>query len=497
MIYLKYVVFFAGFLLCFAVAFPGAAQQRKDKAPVRKPYNVLFIAVDDLRTELGCYGQSHILSPNIDKLASRGLLFNRAYCQQALCSPSRTSLLTGLRPDSTKVTNLTTHFRKTVPDVVTLPQYFRQNGYNTLAMGKIFHNGLDDSLSWSQPSWRPKSASDKYVKQESLAFVKNKERTPVYESADVPDSAYLDGKVADHAVAVLKTLQNNQQPFFMAVGFSKPHLPFSAPKKYWDLYNPEEIKLAPNPFYPKNMPPIAANNFGEMKASYSVPRDVIPDTLARKLRHGYYACVSYMDAQVGKLLAELERLNLSENTIIVFWGDHGFKLGEHNDWGKHTNFELDTRVPLLVSYPDMTQKGKTTKGLVELIDIYPSLCELAGLAVPKTLQGVSFVPLLENPGRTWKDAAFSQHTREFYKRDVYPQRDVMGYSVRTDQYRFTRWQTGPVGNPREVIAIELYDHQNDPDENENLAGKAAFSAIVKQLTTMLNQGGSKMSVKKI
>lgn len=494
---LKDLIFSVSCLLCMVVNLTAAAQQKKESVTGKKPLNVLFIAVDDLRTELGCYGQSHIISPNIDKLASQAMLFNRAYCQQALCSPSRTSLLTGLRPDSTRVTNLTTHFRKTIPDVVTLPQYFRQHGYNTFSMGKIFHNGLDDTLSWTQTTWWPKPRGEKYVSPESLEFVRKKERTPVYELADVPDNAYQDGKIADHALEVLQTLKNNQQPFFMAVGFSKPHLPFSAPKKYWDLYDPEKIKLAQNPFHPENMPAIATNNFGEMKASYSVPKDAIPDTLARKLRHGYYACVSYTDAQVGKLLSELERLGLRENTIIIFWGDHGFKLGEHKDWGKHTNFELDTRVPLLVSYPGMKQKGKTTNGLVELIDIYPSLCQLAGLPVPNTLQGVSFVPLLENPGKAGKSAAFSQHTRESYKRDIYPNRDVMGYSVRTPQYRFTRWQTGPVGNPRDVIAIELYDHQNDPEENVNLAGKPAFAAIIKKLTLVLNQSGTHALAKKI
>ncbi len=204
-----------------------------------------------------------------------------------------------------------------------------------------------------------------------------------------------------------------------------------------------------------------------------------------------------MDAQVGKLLIELEHLGLRKNTIIILWGDHGFKLGEHKDWGKHTNFELDTRVPLLVSYPGMKQKGKITNGLVELIDVYPSLCELAGLPVPNTLQGISFVPLLESPDKSWKKTAFSQHTRESYKKDLYPKGGVMGYSVRTPQYRFTRWQTGPVGNPKEVIALELYDHQKDPNENVNLAGKPAFAAIVKQLILVLNQGGKEVMLKKI
>lgn len=493
---LKCLLFSACYLFCFVAFVPLAAQPKAAVTLGKKPLNVLIIAVDDLRPELGCYGQSSIISPNIDKLASQAMLFNRAYCQQALCSPSRTSLLTGLRPDVTRVTDLTTHFRKTIPQAVTLPQYFKQNGYHALSMGKIFHNGLDDSLSWSEPSWWPRPRPDNYVNKESMALLKTKQRVPVYESADVPDNTYLDGMMADHALEVLKTLKNNQKPFFMAVGFSKPHLPFVAPKKYWDLYKSEDIKLADNPFYPENMPQIAANNFGEMKASYIVPADVIPDTLARKLRHGYYACVSYTDAQVGKILRQLDQLGLRQNTIIVLWGDHGFKLGEHKDWGKHTNFELDTRVPLLVSYPGMKQKGKKTDGLVELIDVYPSLCQLAGLPIPATLQGLSFVPLIENPGRLWKQAAFSQHPREWYKRDIYPKHDVLGYSIRTGQYRFTRWQRGPVNKPEEVIALELYDHQKDDNENVNLAGKPEYAAIVKQLTIMLNKGSTEVLLKK-
>ncbi len=478
------------YVLSCWVALPASAQSQNRLAPGKKPVNVLFIAVDDLRNELGCYGQSHIISPHIDKLAARGMVFERAYCQQAVCSPSRTSLLTGLRPATTKVTDLRTHFRNTIPAAVTLPQYFRQQGYHTFSMGKIFHNGLDDSLSWSEPSWWPASKGERYVKQENRDRVKNKEKGPAYESADAPDNAYLDGKVAEHAVEALKKVQNSRQPFFMAVGFSKPHLPFAAPRKYWDLYDAADIKLADNPDHPRHMPEIALTNSGEMRAAYTIPPGVVGDTLARHLRHGYYACVSFVDAQIGKVLTELQRLGLEENTIVILWGDHGFKLGEYREWGKHTNFELDARVPLLLSYPGMKQPGKKTNGIVELIDVYPSLCELAGLPVPDGLEGRSFVPLLESPEKPWKPAAFSQHTREFYKRDQYPNRDVMGYSVRTDRYRFTRWQRGPAGKPGEVIATELYDYQKGPREKVNLAGDPAYAALVREMTVLLEKGGS-------
>jgi arylsulfatase A-like enzyme len=399
---------------------------RAETAPAGRRMNVLFIAVDDLRNELGCYGVPGIHTPNIDRLAASGTAFDRAYCQQAVCSPSRTSLLTGCRPDTTKVYDLVTHFRKHLPDVVTLPQHFKNHGYFTRSVGKIYHSGLDDERSWSEPpaqAGRPtyflKENRDLVARRTAAAADKkfatpsarsNATKGPAYECADVPDNAYSDGAIADAAIAMLR--QAKDKPFFLAVGFLKPHLPFVAPKKYWDLYRRDEVPVAPNPFAPKDAPKIALTDWGELRAYEDVPRvGSLTNEQARTLKHGYYACVSYMDAQVGRVLAELDRLGLREHTVIVLWGDHGWKLGEHGAWCKHTNFENDTHAPLICRAPGQKAPGRHAKGLVEFVDIYPSLCELAGLPLPSHLEGTSFAPLLNAPEQPWKTAAFSQYPR--------------------------------------------------------------------------------------
>ncbi|MEJ7636887.1 MAG: sulfatase [Singulisphaera sp.] len=328
--------------------------------------NILFVAVDDLRPEFGAYGHAHVKSPNLDRLAARGMVFRRAYCQQAVCSPSRSSLLTGCRPDTTKVWDLETHFRKALPDVVTLPQWFKQNGYFVRGMGKIFHGGYDDPPSWSVP-WIG-SKTQAYALPENLELVregrraaaeagktgkalKRSGRGPAFEAADVPDETFADGNVAGMAIEALRQIKAKEQPFFLAVGFARPHLPFVAPKTYWDLYDPETIDLAPNPFRPRGAPDYALTGGGELRSYHGIPGGHIPDNLARHLKHGYYAAISYMDAQLGKVLDELDRLGLRENTIVVLWGDHGWKLGEHDAWCKHSNVELDTNAPLLVASP--------------------------------------------------------------------------------------------------------------------------------------------------
>ncbi len=341
-----------------------------------KRLNVLFIAVDDLRTELGCYGVKGIQSPRIDQLAARGTVFERAYCQQAVCSPSRTSLLTGCRPDTTKVYDLQTHFRTTIPDVVTLPQQFKQHGYVTRGLGKIFHGGLDDRPSWSQPP--PRVGRPMYALPENKAIVAHRKaavagqkfdtpsaaynaRTgPAYECAEVPDDTYSDGVIADRAISILREVQH--QPFFLAVGFLKPHLPFIAPKKYWDLYQREVIPPALNPFPPRDTPKIALSNWGELRAYSDMPSvGPLTENQARTLKHGYYACVSYVDTQIGRVLDELDSLGLRERTVVILWGDHGWKLGEHAMWCKHTNFENDTRAPLICSMPGQHAAGRRTK----------------------------------------------------------------------------------------------------------------------------------------
>ncbi|NOX56396.1 MAG: sulfatase [Planctomycetes bacterium] len=477
----KRFCFLIGYLLLLVVPLQAAP---------KRP-NVLFFAVDDLRPELGCYGNTRIKSPNIDRLAARSVVFRRAYCQQAVCSPSRTSLLTGLRPDSTKVYDLQTHFRDTVPDVVTLPQHFKNHGYYTVGMGKIYHSGLNDPLSWSEP-WRRPSRVVTYARPENVDLVRKKRREakarglrgkalsraargPAFECADVPDNTYHDGALADMAIQTLRRIKD--RPFFLAVGFIKPHLPFVAPKKYWDLYRPEEMKLADNPFPPKNSPKYALTNWGELRAYDGIPKQgPLSEAIARQLVHGYYAATSYTDAQVGRVLNELDRLGLRENTIVILWGDHGWKLGEHGAWCKHTNFELDTNAPLILHVPGAKANGQTCEALVEFVDIYPTLCEAAGLPLPEHLEGTSMLPLTEQPDQPWKKAAFSQ----------YPRGRVMGYSMRTDRYRFTMWVQRK--DPSVVEAVELYDHQIDPAENVNVAGEADYKPIVERLTRQLRAG---------
>jgi iduronate 2-sulfatase len=447
-------------------------ESRAADAPA-KP-NILFIAVDDLRPELGCYGNPIVNSPNIDRLANNGLVFNRAYCQQAVCSPSRTSLLTGTRPDTAKVWNLSTHFRKALPDVVALPQLFKNKGYFTQAMGKIYHHGLDDPASWSVPTafpHAPHGAEHGPADPDSGAA----KRGPPFRATDGPDNALHDGELADMAVGTLRAIRDKSRPFFLAVGFIKPHLPFLSPKKYWELYDPAKIPLAPNPFLPRGAPAYAIPPGGELHSYDGVPGGRhLPDAYARQLKHGYYAAVSYMDAQVGRVLAELDRLGLRDSTIIVLWGDHGWKLGEHDAWAKHTNAENDTRAPLIVSVPGMTNAGKHTDALVEFVDIYPTLAELAGLPLPKHLEGVSFKPLLNEPQRPWKMAAFSQYPRKVGTKNL------MGYTMRTDRCRFTRWVNR--ADHAKVDAVELYDHQTDPQEDTNIANDPANKVLVETLT---------------
>lgn len=460
--------------------------------------NILFIAVDDLRPEFGAYGAASVQSPNLDRLAKRGVTFNRAYVQQAVCSPSRSSVMTGTRPDTTKVWDLVTHFRTALPDVVTLGQHFKQHGYFVQGMGKIYHPGFDDAATWSVP-WQTPRTGGAYVRPENIALTqRNTEslpadqtgttgtrpapapRGPAFESADVPDTAYQDGRIAELAVTTLRDISRKSEPFFLAVGFAKPHLPFVSPKKYWDLYDPDNIQLAPNKFRPRGAPDYAILPGGELRSYHGIPTGSIPDDLARQLKHGYYAATSYMDAQVGKVLDEIDRLGLRENTIVVLWGDHGWKLGEHDAWCKHSTAENDTNAPLILSVPRMKHAGVRTDALVEFVDIYPTLSALAGLPLPAHLEGKSFKPVLENPRRAWKPAAFSQYPRNPGGRAL------MGYSMRTDRYRFTAWVDR--GDHAKIDAIELYDHQTDPQENVNIAGEPRHAALVAKLTDQWRKG---------
>jgi iduronate 2-sulfatase len=450
--------------------------------------NVLFIAVDDLRPQLGCYGQKQIISPNIDRLASQGMIFERAYCQQAVCGPTRASLLSGVRPDTSKIYNNNTPVRKAMPNVTTLPEHFKNNGYETLSIGKIYHHPSDDRQGWSAEPYRAgtfpegKWKGRGYLTEQAIAqmekyneaYPKMKGRGPAFEAADVPDSAYPDGCNTDYAIQQLNRLKD--KPFFMAMGLYKPHLPFNAPKKYWDMYKSEDIKLADNPFIPKDAPSYATTNWGELRNYYGIPKKgPCSEELARQLIHGYYACITYIDAMIGRLLEELERLRLRDNTVIILWGDHGWKLGEHAGWCKHTNFELDTHVPMIISVPAMKTAGQRTWALTEYVDIYPTLSEICNLPIPKHLEGFSMVPLLKNPKLPWKKAAFSQ----------YPRGKVMGYSMRTKNFRYTEWKKKQTGN---VLARELYDHRKDPKENINVAAQSEYKMDVQRLSRMLKRG---------
>ncbi len=493
---MKYTAFFpviAAVALVAIVTVEGAT--------VVKP-NVLFIAVDDLRPELGCYGADYIHSPNIDRLAREGVLFNRAYCQWAVCMPSRASMLTGLRPDTFK--GNASGWRKIVPDVVTLPQHFKHHGYFTQSYGKIFHgswatayvgSSFQDPISWSAPRWTcsPRyyfseegvriarevfaTSNDKFLQKvkkvpgDREQWTRHFVRGLATEAPDVSDDVPGDGAMTVAALKKLGELKSQRQPFFLAVGFMKPHLPFIAPKRYWDLYDPNKIPPVPQPEPPKGAPAFALTSWGELRAYTDMPkRGPLSAEQTRHLRHGYAACVSYVDALIGRLLNELDSLELRKNTIVILWSDHGFKLGDLGAWCKHTNFELDTRVSLIVSAPGRSA-GAKSDALVELVDIYPTLSDLAGLPKPKGAEGVSFAPVIKDPGTPGEAAAFSQ----------YPRADMMGYSVRTARFRYTEWRKK--GSDHSA-AIELYDYDTE-GEKRNLANEGGYADTIRKLRKLL------------
>ncbi|NJN41511.1 MAG: sulfatase, partial [Flammeovirgaceae bacterium] len=491
-----------------------------NKKEHRRP-NVIFIAIDDLRPELGCYGNEEIITPNFDRLASEGMLFTKAYCQVAVCAPSRASIMTGLRPDSSRVWVLGDSFRKNMPDVVTIPQHFKKFGYHTVSIGKIFHNHMPDSVSFDEPDLRPAEYStpdmvdrdaesfyydDEIKKEHALVREERIKKNPnrarygggwaygrSVEIADAKDDELYDGAQTVLAIEKLKELKDKDEPFFLALGYYRPHLPFVAPKKYWDLYDPEKLSMPSNNYQPKDAPVMAINTPYELTGCYDLEyvkhptiSSLSPDS-ARLLRHGYYASVSYVDALLGKLMDAIKEMKLDDNTIIVVWGDHGWKLGEHNGWSKMTNYEIDIRVPLIVKAPGISPKGKSN-GLVELVDVYSTLCDLAGIDIPTYLQGTSFKPLLENPDREWKSAAFSQFQRR--PRESIDGQNYMGYSMITDRYHYVEWYGWDQTN-KEVLdfaATELYDLQNDPEENTNMANQIDKKELLDQLSKQLKRG---------
>lgn len=449
--------------------------------------NVLLICVDDLKPVLGCYGDKIVKSPNIDKLAQRGVLFEKAFCNQAVCAPSRNALLTGLRSQTLGIYDLATNFRRSVPEAVTLPQHFKSNGYRVEGLGKIFHVGhgnVNDEASWSVPHFSPKTIS--YVLKENnppestreQALFENKKeawklpRGAPTEAADVPDNKYGDGVIADEAIKRLEAAKAKpDEPFFLAVGFLKPHLPFVAPKKYWDLYDPSVFTLPELQKAPEGAPEFAPSSWGELRQYKDMPEQgPVTKEQAIHLIHGYHAATSYMDAQLGRVIEALDANGFAENTIIVLWGDHGWHLGDHGMWCKHTNYEQAARIPVVVAAPGI--QPARTQALIESCDIYPTLAELTGLHAPKQGDGRSFASVLKNPASSIRDHAIH----------VYPRgQGLIGRAIRTQRHRLVEWKKP--GEPADSAIFELYDYEADPAETKNLA--ASQPEVVAKLRKLL------------
>ncbi|XP_052282270.1 iduronate 2-sulfatase-like [Dreissena polymorpha] len=469
--------------------------------------NVLFLVSDDMRPQLGSYEgkdfpapvHPKMHTPNLDALAGKSLLLKRAYVQVALCNPSRTSLLTSRRPDTTHVYTIGPYFRKVGGNFTTLPEYFKINGYASIGMGKVFHpgksSGGDDPISWTEPYFH--GVPNFETNQNSWVAVPDEQ---------LKKEPLIDEQLADHAVKTLRKVApkaiSGEQPFFVAVGFHKPHLPFVFPKSFLDLY--PNVSLPDNPYAPVNMPDIAWNVYGGLLMFHDIKslnasggiNTTLPDSVVLDLRRAYYSALSWTDSLVGRVIAELDKLGLTNSTIISFWGDHGWQLGEHGEWCKQTNFELATHAPMMIHIPGVTDGGVSTRELTEYVDLFPTLAEAAGLpAVPKcpensTLvdlctEGTSLIPLVSNPDTPVKEAAFSQYERD--------NEAVMGYTVRTDSFRYTEWaafQAAPVYQPNwdKLSGVELYDHTLDPEENVNHADDAKYSDIRSQLSKLLHTG---------
>lgn len=443
------------------------------QSSTKKPPNILMIAVDDLRPELGCYGNTLIHSPNIDKLASEGIVFKNSYCNIPVCGASRASILTGTRPTQHRFWRYYDRADQMNPSAIPMSQHFKNNGYTTLSNGKISHIKEDHAASWDVIWQAQKNRIDfhKYALPENTAIEKsNKERGPAYEMAEVPDSAYNDGKLALKVIEDIQRLKNADQPFFLTAGFIKPHLPFNAPKKYWDLYDRSDFKPVGQIKLPENAPKQAFHNSGELRHYHGIPKEgPMSDSLSITLQHGYYATISYVDKLIGDVLEALEEAGLRENTIVLLWGDHGWNLGDHGLWCKHCNFNTSLQAPLIISAPNLA-KNATAESLVEFIDIYPTLIDLCGLETPKTVEGKSLLPLLQQPDAHHKDFIISKWKK--------------GLTVKTKKYAYTEWRDDKDDS---FISEMLYDHEQDPDELNNLIGDPKYAALVEYLNQLLRQ----------
>ena len=488
--------------IAFAVLALAACQSNAQTEEQKKPPNILFIAVDDLKPAMRCYGDELAITPNMDRLANRGLLFENAYCQVAVCNPSRASLMTGQRPDNLGVWTLPIHFREAKPFAVTMPQWFRKNGYTATSHGKIYHNPTPDPQSWSEPIAKlpklpyayPEGTRDlvKAAKKKLPAkdWRKKNLRAPSTAAPDLADDMLLDGARSNIAIDDLRRLSKQDKPFFLAMGYVRPHLAFVAPKKYWDMYDAADMPVLNDAEPNADTPQFTLHNnseFSHYVDLIDMPKpwedEPLPDETARNLMHGYYACVSYVDAQIGRLLDALEEEGLADNTIIGLWSDHGYKLGNYRGWGKMTNYEIDTRVPLLISAPGMKTDymptaGKKTNEMAELLDLFPTLCELSGISIPEFVDGKSLVPLLKDPTTAVHDGAISQ----YYRRNNGD--ELMGYTIRTKDHRMVDWRSFTTG---ETVARELYDHNSDPTEKVNLGEADASAELLEELSELLEK----------
>lgn len=460
--------------------------------------NVLWVMADDLRPQLGCYGDAIVKSPNIDRFATGALRLDHAYVQSAVCSPSRNSMLSGLRPNTTGLRGFGVKVREVVPDIVTLPQHFKNHGYESRAFGKIFHiydesmlGDEDDDESWSEPTrwpevpvWGPEQNAlrDRLIveaRQAGKEFNHPHDwpRAETWDDSDVPDDQMQDGDTTAAAEQYLRSRRGRNEPFFLAVGFLRPHLPFNAPKKYWDLYEPKELALPQFRMLPRNVPPWVVSQ-SMVKNYYKMPTLEEADTaFLQRYLQAYLACISYVDACFGRLMTALRESGHAEDTIVVFMGDHGYQMGEYDSWGhKHSNFEISTRAPLLISAPEMRQAGTSSRELIEFLDLYPTLCDLADLPKPEHLEGVSFASLLDGQVRG-RNAACSEMNR----------RGRLGRSLRTPEFRYTEWR----GAKNSLVARELYDHRHDTTpgqlETENVVDDPTMSDVVTRLSQRLHQ----------
>ena len=456
----KWILFFvAGFLPCLLVHAIAVGQS------IARP-NILFIAIDDLKPVLGCYGNEIAITPNIDRLAAGGVVFQNAHCQWPVCGPTRASLMTSLRPEANGVMNLKTSMRAKNPNILTLPQHFKNNGYVTAGTGKIYDpRCVDDRATLDEPSW-----SIPFTKLPS-SKIKHGAVKQVVMAPEVDDRELTDGQIAWSGLELMRKLDREDQPFFLAVGFKKPHLPFVAPKKYWDMYDPSKFKLASHRGGIENASGFSIHDSPEYRGYQGVPESgEITEELQRRSIHGYFACTTFIDAQIGMLLDELEKLELSKNTVIVLWGDHGFHLGDHGMWGKHSTLEQATRVPLIIRPHSGARIAKTSTP-VEFTDIFPTLCDLAGLSYPSRLNGRSLMPVISGASKKIREGALT----------VFRSKGAVGYSYRTERYRYTEW----INKFGKVIATEMYDYETDPFETRSIAAKPSEKTVRTRLASQL------------